>query len=343
MLIEKIEMKCVYCSKTKSINDYQKREHVIPQCFGKFFPDNLILSETVCDDCNQYFGEKIELYFGRDSFEGIERLRHGIKPKKTLKHPRRVKSKIYEGEWKGVIVRERYQDQANGIGLEKVLQAGFYNKYTDGYDYFEPKDIPSAEELQKSGYDIKTKTVWLIAEEGKELNSLIDLLNKKGIKVSSSDKLSKKDRIGERFKVQTELTIDRIIFRGLSKIAFNYLCYIAGKEFLLNDDFNEIRQFIRYGEGKSDKFVEVNVPPILFDDQQLEKFRIKVTEGHLIIAGWKGMNLFSKVSLFNSNTFLANLCQSFKGIWRPIKSGHHFDVVSKKVSRLGSISKRFMI
>jgi len=342
MLIEKSKMQCVYCLRTKSENDYQKREHVIPQCFGKFSPDNLILYETVCDDCNQYFGEKIELYFGRDSFEGIERLKHGIKPQKPLKHPRRVKSKIYEGEWKGVIVRERYQDQSKGIGLEKVIQAGFYNKYTHGYDYFEPNDIPSAEELQKYGYDIKNKTVWLIAEEGNELTSLITLLKKKGIKVSSSDKLIKKDRIGERFKIQTELTIDRIILRGLSKIAFNYLCYIAGKEFLLNNDFNEIRQFIRYGEGKSERFVKVNVPPILYDDQQFEKFRIKVTEGHLIIAGWKSLNLFSKVSLFNSNTFLIKLCQSFSGIWRPIKSGHHFDVNSKKVSRLGSISKKIM-
>ena len=159
-------MQCIYCKKAKDKNYFTNREHVIPQCFGKFYPDNLILYETVCDECNQYFGEKIELFLGRDSFEGIERLRHGIKPKKPLEHPRRVKSKICEGESKGVIIRERYQGHSKGIGIEKVIQAGFYNKYTDGYDYFEPNDIPSSDELQESGYDIKNKTVWLIAEEG---------------------------------------------------------------------------------------------------------------------------------------------------------------------------------
>ena len=335
-------MKCIYCLETKTKSSYQKREHVIPQCFGKFTPDNIILYDHVCDDCNKYFGEKIELFLGRDSLEGIERLRHRIKPKKQLKNRRRVKSKICEGEWKGVIVTERYQDQSKQIGLEKVVQAGFYNKFKHEYDYFEPKDIPTADELQRNGYDTKSKTVWLIAEEGDELDSLNDLLNKKGVKVNSSDKLIKQDRIGERFKIQTKLIIDRVIFRGLSKIAFNYLSYVAGKELLLQDDFNDIRRFIRYDEGKSDRFLGVNVPPILYDDQKLEKFGVKVTEGHLIIVGWKGLNLFSKVSLFNTSTYLINLCQTFSGIWRPIKSGHHFDVNSKKVSKLGSISREFM-
>jgi hypothetical protein len=160
--------------------------------------------------------------------------------------------------------------------------------------------------------------------------------------VSSSENLIRNDRIVEKLKVETELTIDAIIFRGVAKIAFNYLCYVVGKKFLLFNDFDEIRRFVRHGEGKADRFVEVNVPPILYDDQQLEKFGIKITEGHLIIVGWKGMDLFSKVSLFNTTTFLVKLCHSFRGIWRPIKSGHHFDIVSKQVGKLGSISKRIM-
>ncbi len=336
-------MRCIYCLEAKIKSSFKKREHVIPQCFGKFSPDNIILYETVCDECNQYFGEKIELFLGKDSFEGIERLRHGIKPKKLLKNRKRVKSKICEGEWKGVIVIERYQDNSNEIGLEKVVQAGFYNKYKHEYDYFEPKDIPSAEELQRNGYDIKGKTVWLIAEEGDELDSLISLLKQKGVKVRSRSEFIKKDRIGEWLKIETNLTIDRVIFRGLSKIAFNYLAFVAGKEILFKDEFDDIRKFIRYDEGQSDRFIDFNVPPILYDDQKLDKFRIKVTEGHLIIVGWKGLSLFSKVSLFNTSTYLIKLCHHFTGIWRPIKSGHHFDVKSKKISKLGSVSKNIIM
>ena len=150
-------MKCIYCLETKSKNGFRKREHIIPQCFGKFSPDNLILYDTVCDDCNQYFGEKIELFFGRDSFEGIERLKHGIKPKELLRNRRRVKSKIFEGEWKSVIVIERYQANLKKIGLEKVVQAGFYNKFKHGYDYFEPETFPLLMNLTETGMFLKTR------------------------------------------------------------------------------------------------------------------------------------------------------------------------------------------
>lgn len=60
-------MKCIYCLEDKPISEYRKREHVIPQCFGNFMPNNLILHKTVCDNCNQYFGDIIELNLGKDT------------------------------------------------------------------------------------------------------------------------------------------------------------------------------------------------------------------------------------------------------------------------------------
>ena len=127
---------------------------MIPQCLGRFSPDNLILYKCVCDDCNQYFGDKLELFLGRDSFESIERKRHGIEPKKPLKNKRRVKSKIKDGEWKGVIVEDAKADKPGEIGIRNSIQAGFYNKFTDEYVYYEPNDIPTAEQLEKEVFDI---------------------------------------------------------------------------------------------------------------------------------------------------------------------------------------------
>ena len=109
-------MICIYCLQDKSLSEFQKREHVLPQCFGTFTPDNLILKEIVCDDCNQYFGDKLELYLGRDSIWGIERYRHGIKPTKKYKH-QRMKFKVLEGALKGVIVSPLYSDKGEGIDL----------------------------------------------------------------------------------------------------------------------------------------------------------------------------------------------------------------------------------
>jgi len=201
---------------------FKKREHVIPQCFGRFTPDNLILYKDVCDECNQYFGENLELFLAKDTIEGIKRYSHGIKPKTPVKKRLRVKSKICEGEWKGTIVVERYQEPGK-IGLEKVLQAGFFNKLKHEYVFFEPDQIPTREGLEQKGYDLKEHMVWLIAEDGEELDFLIDSLRNKGINISSKDDLIKQSRLGQEVKVETELTIDRVIFRGISKIALNYL------------------------------------------------------------------------------------------------------------------------
>ena len=311
------------------------------QCLGRFSPDNLILYWSVCDDCNQYFGDKLELFLGRDSYESIERRKHGIEPKKSLKNKRRVKSKIIDGEWKGTIVEDTKADEPGQIGIRHLIQAGFYNKYTDEYVYYEPKDIPTGDQLEKEGFDLK-KNIWMIADES-ELPELIEVLIKKGINISPEDDLTQPSHLLGTVLVESEVTIDRTISRALSKIAFNYLAYIAGSGVLLRDDFNDIRQFIRFGVGDLNKFFAANVSPILYEDQKLKQFNTKITQGHLINVGWRKDSIVSQISPFNSNTYAVILCPSYKGIWFPIKSGHHFDIKTKKVSQLFSVSKKILV
>ena len=333
-------MKCIYCLQDKPKNEFKKREHVIPQCLGRFSPDNLILYKCVCDSCNQYFGDKLELFLGRDSYESIERKRHGIEPKKPLKNKRRVKSKIIDGEWKGVIVEDAKADEPGEIGIKNSIQAGFYNKFTNEYIYYEPKDIPSAAQLVKEGYDLK-KTIWMFADES-ELPQLIETLKSKGIKISTkNDFIQPSPPVGSVL-VESEVTIDRTISRALSKIAFNYLAYIAGSKIVLRDEFNGIRQFIRFGEGDLKKYFAVNVSPILHDDQKIQKFKAKITQGHLVNVEWRKRAIVSKVSPFNSYTYAVLLCSNYNGIWFPIKSGHHFDIETREVTKLLSVSKSIL-
>ncbi len=313
----------------------------MPQCFGRFSPDNLILYRSVCDDCNQYFGDKLELFLGRDSFESIERIKHGINPKKPLKNKRRVKSKIKDGEWKGTIVEETKPDEPGQIGIRNSIQAGFYNKYKDEYVYYEPKDIPTAEQLEKEGFDLK-KTIWMFADDA-ELPELIEVLKNKGINISKENDFIQPSKPLGSVLVESEVTIDKTIYRALSKIAFNYLAYVIGSSFLLRVDFNDVRKFIRFGEGDSNKFFAVNVSPILYEDQKIKKLKAKTTQGHLVNVEWRKNAIVSKISPFNSQTYAVMLCPSYKGIWFPIKSGHHFDIKSKTVSKLNSISKRLLI
>jgi hypothetical protein len=335
-------MRCIYCTEEKPTSSFRKREHVIPRAFGMFAPDNLVLKGSVCDDCNQFFGNEIELFLCRDTFESIERLRHGMKPKEPLRDRRRIKSKISTGPFKGAIVRERGLGKSGHIDVERAVQAGFYHTQRGEYDFFETKDIPSAEELTKKGYAVKKTRILLIAEDGEELEKLISELNDLGFALGSKTDLIEQGPPERIVPIVTNLTLDKTIMRGFCKIAFNYLAYVAGSNFVLSLDFNPIRSFIRKNEGESDQFFGMNLPPILYDDQRIEKFDAKVTEGHLIIVGWYGRELVSKVSLFNTLTFGIRLCQDFKGIWRPIKSGHHFDVERKEVTRLMPLSKALM-
>lgn len=337
----KIKMKCIYCLHDKDLKYFQKREHVIPQCFGKF-RSNLVLKGYVCDECNQFFGDHLELFWGRDSFESIERLRHGLKPKEKIKRKIRTKSKLLKGKFKGAIVHEVELGQSGNILVEKPVQAGFYNNKTNCYDYFEQGEIPTGKELSQNGYEVKNTTVILIADKT-ELKTLINELREKGITVKSESELIEGSNPGDIVRVETKITLDRVLMRGICKIAFNYLAFVAGKDFVLSDNFNNIRRFIRYDERDSCEFLKVNESPILYDDQKLEKFRIKITQGHLIVLGYKNDGIFSKLSLFNTLTYGIYLCKQFKGIYIPIKSGHRFDVDRNEVSPLFSVNKRLLV
>jgi hypothetical protein len=339
-----MKIKCIYCLKEWPTSEYIKREHVIPRLFGTFFPINLILSKTVCDSCNAYFGDNLELFLGRDTYEGLLRYQYGIRSKKLNQKYSRLKLKISSGPLKGMLVKPKYSDLPGKIDInqEQILQVGFLKKGTYQYDYFEPQNIPTSEELEGNGYDLKeNNSVRIVANDRNEIKYLIDLLRSKGIESSQLEDRKWKEYQIEKGDIPVEIDakIDRTIHRGLSKIAFNYLSYIAGNSFVLSDNFNDIRDFIRFDIGDSKDFMIPNVSPILHDDQ---RFNIKTVEGHLITVGWKGGDiLFSKLSIFNETTWEIKLCNNFKGIWRPINKGHFFDIHSKKVIELKNLILRY--
>jgi hypothetical protein len=64
----------VYCT---SVPERVKREHVIPQMLGTF--ENNWTTDFVCDECNQFLGDHLELPLGRDSLEAIQRLQTSVK------------------------------------------------------------------------------------------------------------------------------------------------------------------------------------------------------------------------------------------------------------------------
>lgn len=335
-------MKCVYCLKDKETSDFKKRDHVIPQSFGKFHANNIVLHQMVCDECNQYFGDHLELFLARDSFEGFSRTQFGIKSKKPLKKRKRINSKINDGVFKGALVQEMELGKKGLINVEKLPQVGFYNIQKKEFIYFEMNNIPSRDYLIEKGFKVENAEIRIIGDDD-ECNAMVQELKEKGINfIKYQDSALEMDN-DSSVPVVSEIIIDQTIMRSICKIAFNYLTSQVGKNFILSENFNPVRTFIRYGKGDPNEFFLVNQPPILRDDQIIKNFNVKITKGHLIMAEWKGDKLFSKVSLFNEYTYGINLCTNYKGIWIPIKTGHHFDMDTKEVTKLLAISKKIVI
>jgi hypothetical protein len=113
-------MKCIYCLENKPEDSFTKAEHVIPQSFG-LFQDNFTLNQqhnkTVCNDCNQYFGDNLEIALARDTVEGLSRYEHGIRSPKDFKSlgkkTRLQHKKVAQGILKGVIVDLEYSKELN--------------------------------------------------------------------------------------------------------------------------------------------------------------------------------------------------------------------------------------
>ncbi len=338
---------CIYCLRAKPVSAFRHREHVMPRCFGAFRPDNLILRKVVCDECNQYFGDDIELILGRDSMEGILRYRYGIKPEKAPRSHKRLKFRIAAGELNGLIVIPKYSGVPGETDIEPVLQVGFYHTRRQHPDYFEPEDIPTAKELKARGYDIsQERTIILMARNEQEMELLLKALKDKGMNVHPTKEMDWPEYVKAKNQtwIRGIITADQIVQRGFCKIAFNYLAYVQGREFVLHEDFNGIREYIRYGRGNSKDYFIPNQPPILHHDRQFKQrgFKVKETEGHLLVLEWRNSSLAGLVSLFNQATYLIRLAGSFSGVWRPIRAGHHFDVESKEVNKMLAVSKRLL-
>ena len=85
---------CLFCNST---GPYQRSEHVIPEALGN---DDLVLHGEVCDECNQYFGSKVESFvlaktpfaFWR-TFLGV-RKKKGKLPHVNLSQPNRQKGRL---------------------------------------------------------------------------------------------------------------------------------------------------------------------------------------------------------------------------------------------------------
>jgi len=339
---------CIYCLKSKEGNLFD-REHVIPESFGRFIPNNLTLINTVCEECNSYFGIELEPFLARDSLDGIMRYKYGLKKfgrngKKFKSNRVRIKIST-KGVWEGALLelcppREEKESPPNAVFIPKadvvlIPQITFYKTISHEEVHLPLDQITNKEDLIRRGFDLEKGCI-LIAPSDKSMEKIKAKIKEMGLKtkVKKYDiEDNSKPVKGQLIKVLFESTVDNIIFRSVAKISFNYLAKAAGKEFVLSSCFDEIREYIRYGKEIKSNLVRIIQEPIL----ETDTLYFKQTDGHLIVVNWGddyNLSIIGYVSLFNRLTYQIILCNFFRGIVRKIASGHHFDIHSKKISKL---------
>ncbi len=323
--------KCIYCLRELDRRSYTKAEHVLPRSFGTF-EQNFTLHETVCDDCNHYFGNNLEIFLARDTYEGQLRFAHGVKDAsdfKELARSTRVAIKYAEGEYAGRYITRRYSKEKDTIEVTPLPQVGFLLS-EDRYEYFLLDSIPTLAELQAKRFDgNRPRSIHALAIDLEELQRL---LAERGIDFRYTDSDSPTDR-PDSILCEFEGTIDHVIRRAIAKISFNYLAHFQGAAFLHRPEFDMARRYIRYGELPDYPMMSIDEIAIL-ENEPLEGARVL---GHIIITAWTTVHsALAQVSLFNWLTYRISLTKEFDEPRPEIRRGHIFDPVNGKIHELGS-------
>lgn len=303
----------------------------MPQSFGRF-RDNFTLNKVVCDDCNQYFGDQLEIDLARDTFEGLQRFNFDVKNPAEYKNfgqGSRIVIRVVDPPFKGVFAYREYSPKNDRIELRPIAQVGFKRKDSLDYEYFLINNIPDRKNLEKNNFDLEHSEA--IRVFGIEENLLKQELKKRNITFKTGGEIIPPDS-SDDLLCEIEGEIDKTIYRAVAKIGFNYLARWQGEEFINHQSFDLSRRFIRYGETAPYPLVSVTENPILADESKEGQRRV----GHLVTVNWAADNLsiVSQVSLFNWATYCVSLAREFSGEHKEIRIGHFFNTNSHEISTL---------
>jgi hypothetical protein len=282
---------CIYCREEKADGKFN-REHVLSQGFGKF-EDNLTLGD-VCRSCNKTMGDTIETPAIRGSVEGIHRF-HTEElrdPQSFAKTPRnRVTFERQEPGWEGVRLFVHLSDDGDDVVEELPPQVRI--TYKDGRE-----TIYLLADLPETGIDKTTVATYRIyGSEKDDLIAVAEALAKRGLTPKWQEPVEQLPS-DSRISVAARAVYDDLSRRVVAKISFNYLASVMGANFVLKPEFDEIRRFIRYGEGRGAAFVQPTDVRFLQEERETPGFR--ATEDHFVaISHLSTGPLVGHVSIFN--------------------------------------------
>jgi hypothetical protein len=308
---------CIYCGSTRSPT---KREHVMSRALGTF-EQNWTL-DCVCDECNQYFADNLELPLGRDSREALFRIDLGLKPATGAAEflNRRVKTSLRDpGEFDGVRVLMQPSDDGVGMYPLPVPQVGFRREGEEWRFLTEKELTPeNIREFEESPVEIRIHGV------GPDCERLRRRLAALGIDFAESHRA-----MGQPITEQSSLTVvydihvDETIVRAACKIGFNYAAKVLGCVTVRRVGFDAARRFVRFGEAP-DPIATVQQLSVLVGPGAAS------SRTHACGLGWDRGYLVVLVSLFNEVTYGLRLCAAEPSEFPTPR--HFFDPLLRTIS-----------
>jgi hypothetical protein len=110
---------------------------VIPQSFGLF--RNGLTLHCVCGVCNQFFGDRLELHFGRETGESVVRSQYGLRDSVARTPRSRLTARIkVPGPAIGARVLLAPNTRTNGMEIIYLPQVGFANENSEEWKWYLP-------------------------------------------------------------------------------------------------------------------------------------------------------------------------------------------------------------
>lgn len=163
---------------------------------------------------------------------------------------------------------------------------------------------------------------------------MVQKLAERGLKIEISEiHGTLQDIKPSKIPVLIKARIDRTIYRGISKIIFNYFALNMERSFVIRSMFHDIRNFVRNDEGDGDDFFKISTKPIILKERQIGR---RLLPGHIIVFDWNALDIIGNLSLYNSIvklTYRVILTKNYP-VWFPIQKGHYFDPKTKKIKKL---------
>lgn len=332
--------KCIYCLNEKEDARFDS-EHVIPENLGTFTNAPELNKKQVCKDCNQYFGRELDWHLTGDSHAAVSAIRYGIRnPPKKVGHHKRVRLTVEkDGPLpKGTIIKPVITS-TGVLTYHPIAQMGFPTKSDGTYVFFSIAELIHQYHLGNDDLNLsgKIQCFYQTEPEKRRIEKFLIQFNKKIEEITINPPLSGQIEVLERS------IVDDTILRAIYKISFNYLAYRAGKDFVLHECFNSLRNFIRYAEKdnfKLDKKAFTTMDPIFAD--QHGKYR---SECHAITIQWHEDKraILGQVTFFHSLTWNLTLINNYPGVWRMIKGAHTYDLKKMIAKDEPLIDKRFVL